>query len=88
LALTNVTVEKALERSISVQNTWKTGNISRYDIVDSFLDELLPPNEYEEMHVLLDRVNILVTTVGEGATVNRATSHEELRELLIRTTWM
>lgn len=86
MAFMNTTLEEATENAHSIQTLWMTGNLSRYDLVDRFIDNLL--NREESIVHLLDRLHILVTTTKNGVAVEKATDSRQLKELLLKTTFM
>jgi hypothetical protein len=62
------------------------GELSRYDLVDRFIDNLLVKEE--SLSHLLDRLHILVTNTKNGVSVEKAANSAQLKELLIKTTFM
>lgn len=90
MAIMNTTLEEATQNAHSIQASWLAGNLSRYDLVDRFIDNLLVSNNDEIADVthFLDRLNILVTTTKNGVAVERPANSTQLKELLLKTTYM
>ena len=83
----NQPLEHVYDAAMASQNAWKSGHRSRFEIVDFFLEELLPP----ELEIdFLPRIKILVTTPLEddGYAVLEPKSRSELVEYIKRTTWV
>eukprot|EP00978_Attheya_sp_CCMP212_P008469 scaffold19891_cov44-Attheya_sp.AAC.4 len=75
--------------AFDIQEKWNIGILQRKDIVEHFIDTLVLPGSNETFdYSLLDRINIIRTTYGKGATIKKAKSPEQLKDLLIQTTWM
>lgn len=87
MALTNTSIDDALSSTFGVQHAWQSGNISRYEIVNRFVDDILSVDD-NVLSEAVDRMNILVTTAKEGLTIGKAKSPLELRDLLIKTTYI
>jgi hypothetical protein len=85
LAFLNSTVDNTYDTSYSIQQAWLQGNITRYDMVDWFLQDVVFP--VYEMN-FLPRIHVLVTTASQGVHIETASSLEELKDLLIKTTWI
>lgn len=85
LAFMNVTVERAFDTSYSIQQAWLQGNISRYQMVEWFLDDLL---EGHHEPTFLPRIAVLLTSAKKGVEIQSATNLSELRTLLKKTTWI
>jgi len=98
--LYNKTVDDMASVAFDVQRKWRNGEISRYAVVEDFVDRLLIPgngNASDDFSNdngllfdvgLLERINVLTTTKGIGVNMRQARSVAELRELLIQTTWI
>ena len=84
----------AYDAAFRSQNLWLKGEINQYDIVETFLqDVIINPIRIGDIHKesilnFLPRLNILITTGTEGVQIRRAESIEELIPLLRRTTWI
>mmetsp|Transcript_33375 Transcript_33375/g.76901 ORF Transcript_33375/g.76901 Transcript_33375/m.76901 type:complete len:87 (+) Transcript_33375:472-732(+) len=86
MAFMNSTLEESFDFAASLQRSWLNGNISRFELVENFVDGLIRD---DDSHAdFIGRTNILVTTLGEGVTTEKPKTVEELREVLIRTTFM
>lgn len=90
MAFMNTTLESATNHAHSIQSSWMAGDISRYDLVDQFIDNILLSNDNEVIDLahFLDRLHILVTTTKHGVAVEKATNTTQLKELLLKTTYM
>lgn len=86
MAQQNATLADAYGYASALQRSWLGGNISRYDIVEQFIDDLLQHRELEDDFI--HRTNILVTTTGKGVVTEKPKTVEELRHHLVRTTFM
>lgn len=86
MAIMNMTLEDATDTAHAIQSSWMNGTISRYDLVDHFLDDLL--HDSMEINLFLDRLHILVTSTKDGVAVERASNSTHLKELLLKTTYM
>ena len=101
----NRSLEEVYDTALASQNAWKSGNRSRFEIVEYFFDQLLPPatednciEAVEEQLSFTDdhgnlnflpRMKILVTTpFGDGYVVLEPTNRNELKEYILRTTWV
>ena len=69
----------------NIQDEWSRGELSRYNIVDEFLDRLLPADE-ESFFELLPRLNVISTSFDSVVDIQRPTSRAELLSVLRRTT--
>lgn len=85
--LSNTTVDKVTELAFGIQNEWREGKLSRFELASSFVDRLVPPQHELEMDAL-QRINIITTSWGMGVNARRARSSKELKEMLVQTTWM
>lgn len=86
----NYSMEDMWDLAYSVQNRWKSGEISRYQVVASFVDDLLYGAILDPKD--LERLNIL-TTVKDGwfgvqTCIRTPTDAESLRTMLIQTAWI
>jgi hypothetical protein len=82
----NTTLDTAADSAFSIQAAWIAGNISRYQLVDRFIDDLLMPSTTLEN--IIKRLHILVTTHKNGVAIEKASNLRELKELLLKTTYM
>ena len=60
MAFMNTTLQDATDTAHSIQTSWMAGHLSRYDLVDRFIDNLLVDGV--SITHLLDRLHVLVTT--------------------------
>lgn len=88
LAFMNTTVDTAYSTSLSIQEAWMDGNMTRYDMVDSFLEDLVAEDAADRIEHFLPRLTILLTTAGNGVEMRKASDRQELVDLLIKTTWI
>ena len=70
MAFMNTTLQDATDTAHSIQTTWMAGHLSRCDLVDRFIDNLLVDGVSIEH--LLDRLHVLVTTTKNGLAVEKA----------------
>mmetsp|Transcript_931 Transcript_931/g.1742 ORF Transcript_931/g.1742 Transcript_931/m.1742 type:complete len:289 (+) Transcript_931:92-958(+) len=86
MAFMNTTLQDATDAAHSIQTSWMAGHLSRYDLVDRFIDNLLVDGVSIEH--LLDRLHVLVTTTKNGVAVEKAADATQLKELLLKTTFI
>ena len=91
--LTNSSVNDMMDYAVHAQQLWMKGEISRYEVASEFIDKLIPLDDGRNatQHVktsVLDRINVVTTTYGIGMNIRRPIDTEELREMLIQTTFM
>jgi hypothetical protein len=110
--LSNYGVEEVFDMAVNIQNQWKRGEISRFDVVGTFVDNLLygpsnvchkdDPNNVTftlssplmDDPRLLSRLNIITTARSDSSwlriqhSIRTPTSLENLRTMLIQTTWI
>lgn len=94
--LRNQTMEEMYALASGIQKKWQKGEMSRYKVVETFVDGLLSEDKGSvSMNdpSLLGRLNILTTTVHAGwfgtKTSSRTPSNlESLRTMLMQTTWI
>ena len=77
-----------VEAGFSTQAAWTAGNISRFELVDHFIDGLIPHGSEEILDEFLPNLKILVTTSKNGYEAVEASNRTELRDLLIKTAWV
>jgi hypothetical protein len=67
LALLGISIEETYTVCRTIQEEWIQGSLARYEILDAFLDRLLPTDDEEEdlYATVLPHVHIISTTVGE-----------------------
>jgi len=85
LAFTNSSVSHTHETCERIQSAWLEGTMTRYNLVDHFLDELVSENEDR---IDLSRINVLITSRNDGVHVKRADTVADLKKLLRLTTWV
>ena len=102
-ALNGFSMEEMYSIAVSAQNRWKTGEISRYEVVPAFVDDLLersiammPTNDgvknNETVPMDLSSLNI-ITTVKDGSfgikhSIRTPSNMASLRTMLLQTTWI
>ena len=87
MALMNLTLDETADAAFQSQSMWRAGNISRFELVDHFFEQLVPLGE-DEVQPVLPNLKILVTSQREGHQVGQAKDRAHLKDLLIKTTWM
>lgn len=98
-ALGNHSMEEIYEKAYDAQTKWKGGHISRHDIVEYFLNDLLYGNPLANASSppqidasVLHKVNIITTArvgaFGLKTEIRTPTNLEELHEMLLQTTWI
>jgi hypothetical protein len=91
MAAMNVSVNDAAAMAYGIQHAWLAGNMSRFDIVDYFLMDMLGEEDsYEEQRIesFLPRLKILVTSKGKGVEIVQPATRSELQYALKQTTWI
>jgi hypothetical protein len=88
MALTNKTLLDAMNATYSVQQAWYDGQISRFEIVKHFVDDLIADLEDHHFEEIIPSINMLTTSIGEGVTIQTAQNVSDLRSALVKTTWM
>jgi len=98
-SLRNFTVDETLNIALNIQERWKTGQIERHDVVGEFVDTLVNTTlstmsnllSVEESKVL-ERMHIITTVkdkwFGMNTHIRSPRTNDELREMLLQTTWM
>jgi len=93
-ALNGLDMEEVYDAALSMQTQWKEGEISRYDVVGGFVDYLLEraAAANNETSMDLSLLNVLTTAkngwFGVKLSVQTPSSMENLRTLLLQTTWI
>jgi hypothetical protein len=98
-SLRNFTLDETLDIALNIQSRWKSGEIKRHDVVGEFVDTLVNTTSstkssllsLQDSHVL-ERMHV-ITTVKESlfgikTHVRSPRTSEELREMLLQTTWI
>lgn len=92
--ISNKSYEEVLNIALSTRNRWMNGELSRFDIVNEFIDELIPDDDDEDdmtvgsamvREMMLENVRVLVTSYRTGPEVKQASNMSELREILSHT---
>lgn len=89
--LMNLTLDETADAAFHAQAMWQSGNISRFDLVDHFFETLLPHDNsspLDDLDRILPNLKILVTTQRDGHQVRQPQNRTELKDLLIKTTWV
>jgi hypothetical protein len=84
----NRSLEETMDAAFSAQDAWRAGNVSRFEVVGHFLDSLVPPESEEAIHHFLPNLKILVTTTKNGFEAKEPRNIDELRDLIVKTTWV
>ena len=88
--LANRSMDEVLDSAVSVQGNWQSGNISRYSVSETFVDDIIGRNSSLDASSL-SKLNILTsvaTNWGWKAEINRPQSLKELKQMLIQTAWI
>ena len=101
--LGNYSMEQMYSNARSVQRLWLSCDVHRHDVVSTFLNSLIldgsVENDYNESTTtdwndpaLLSKMNIITTVknqpFGLTAEIRKPSSAQELRTMLIQTTWI
>ena len=87
VAFMGMTLDDAFRSASGAKDMWLQRHISLYKIVDYFLDDVLDHRGGIEP-AFLDRLNVLITTSDGGTISRKATSLEELKDLMLKTVYM
>jgi hypothetical protein len=95
--LSRVSMEDAYGYAVGAQKHWQRGELSRYDVTESFIDALL----YTENQTLrpvfaddrvLSSMRIITSErnsyMGVKAAIRTPTNHHELKDMLLQTAWI
>ena len=84
--------EDVAESALRIQSSWRDGDLSRYSVATEFVDELLDINNATnfggQQEAWLSHINVLTTTWYGGVKVSKANDRRELRELLLKTSFI
>jgi hypothetical protein len=93
--LQNRSMDTVLDMATDAQKRWLRGEISRYEVVPDFVDNLLYNGDPEMLDAVahgLPRLNVITTTrkgiFGIDKSIRTADNIESLREMLLQTTWI
>lgn len=88
----NLTLDETADAAFYAQEAWQSGNVSRFELVDLFFESLLPTDDsaapVDNLERILPKLKILVTTQNDGHQVKQANNRSELKDLLVKTTWV
>jgi hypothetical protein len=88
----NRSLDEVSEAAFNAQRAWTSGNRSRFELVDYFFDAVVPhENEhafYNKLEMSLPRIKVLVSTSSEGFKIIEPTNRQELKDSIIKTTWL
>eukprot|EP00536_Pseudo-nitzschia_multiseries_P016504 jgi/Psemu1/292569/fgenesh1_pg.1135_\ len=84
----NRSLEEVYDAALASQNAWNNGTQNRFEIVDYFFEQLVPPEDDLDALFFLPRIKILVTTASEGYRVLESRNRNELKENIRKTTWV
>jgi hypothetical protein len=87
LAFTDRTVDEVLDAGFLSQELMLAGNLTRFDVVERFVDEMLSKSS-TPLDEFLPRLKILVTTVSEGYQIANPSNYDELKDAIVKTTWV
>lgn len=87
---TNWTMPDLYAMASGLQRDWQDGSLHRYHIVEQFVDNLLQDQDFDED--ILSSLHILTSVpqkpMGFRAVLNTPRNMEELRTMLMQTTWI
>ena len=87
----NKSLEDVSDVAFAVQDSWTSGNRSRFELVDHFFDTLVPIEFDQDVQMLersLPRIKVLVTTMSGGYQIVEPKNRQELKDSMIKTTWV
>lgn len=88
----NRSLHEISEAAFAAQIAWKSGNRSRFELVDFFFDAVVPQELEEDAELMkrsLSRIKVLVTTLSDGGfKVLEPSSRQDLKESILKTTWV
>jgi hypothetical protein len=88
--LANRSFEELFDSALSIQSNWKSGSLSRFDALETFVDDLLGHNSTLDVSAF-SKVKILTsvpTISGWELHVDSPVDMAHLRTLLIQTSWI
>ncbi|GKY93911.1 hypothetical protein MPSEU_000358000 [Mayamaea pseudoterrestris] len=88
LAFLNTTIDETVDACYEIQNGWMQGELSRFDMVNHFLNRLVTPTDVNRIEHVLHQLNIIVTTASRGVEIVQPSNRSDLIDLLIKTTWI
>lgn len=83
-----ISLEEGFQTAVASKHAWLEGRISRYEIVEHFMDNLVHNSSNAVDAAVLDRLNVLVTTSEKGVVARKATNLEELKDIITKTMYM
>jgi hypothetical protein len=83
-----LSLEEGFQTAARSKDAWLEGRISRYEIVEHFMDNLLYNSTNAVDVAVLDKLNVLVTTSEKGVVSRKATNLEELKDIITKTMYM
>jgi hypothetical protein len=96
--LLNMSMVEIHQEAVRIQNQWKAGEISRYEVVEHFVSWMLLPladqSVYDSTSIrnMLSSLKVITSAPGQWwgvqPVVRSPASIPELREMLIQTTWI
>jgi len=90
-ALMNRTINETANAGLYVQSMWQSGNVSRFELVDTFFDTLFPHDDIvmtKNFDDILPKMNILVTTQRYGYQIIQPKTRSELKDVIRKTSWV
>lgn len=98
-SLRNFTVDETLDIALNIQERWKSGQIARHHVVGEFVDSLLNTTSSTKSSLLsveessvLERMHVITSVkdkwFGMKTHIRSPRTSDELREMLLQTTWM
>jgi hypothetical protein len=98
-SLRNFTVDEMLDLAEGIQGKWTSSEIDRYQVVGEFVDNLVNASSstYSTLRPIdepniLSRLHIITSVkdkwIGLKSQIRSPKTNDELREMLLQTTWM
>ena len=97
----NKSFDDVASSALRIQSSWRDGDLSRYNVASEFVDELLDIDVSAKIknnktidetsyasEEWLNHVNVLTTTWYGGVKISKAKERRELRELLLKTSFI
>ncbi|GMH71877.1 hypothetical protein TrST_g1478 [Triparma strigata] len=87
--LMDISLDDILAIGLDLQQKWMKGEISRFDIVSKFIDEVLPTNPNTPLRESLkNQLNIITSTTALQPNIQKPTNFSSIKKLLVQTSWI
>ena len=87
VAFMGMSLDDTFRSASTAKEMWLQNQISLYDIVGHFVDDILV-NVNDTQPYFLDRMNILITASDQGTVVRKPTTLDDLKDLMLKTAYM